>query len=682
MNGTTTHKSGATLPALLLFLLAGIWTSLDAQTRVVTFTTEDAVMLRWIDPDDANSDGYHVYRSASGGPWQKLTPAPLTKATSEDEIEKVAGFKTDLYLSLFGATEPRDLTDSDYRNSLRGEDAGFLRFMLLTNSEFGELMGQRFTDSSVEQGLSINYRIVTLVDGTEKELVATEPIKTGEPQRIPSVDEIDGLAGNTSATVTWKRDQRTLDTGSVVGYNVYRADNPLGPFEQMNTLELSPISISTDRENNAQKDLGQYVDKWLQNGRTYYYHVRSVNIFGIESLPSATIAIAPIDQLAPFPPSSLSLVQIGNHLELSWSTDQQSPSGVEIYRSVGTKNGEFTRVFAIPALPDFEPDSTMSWVDSEVQLGTEYYYYAVATGETGLAGPPSDTLSYLIEDHSPPAPPTNVVAASATDGITITWDPNVESDLLGYEIERAGDDAYRTRALITGSPISVTEWRDGVAKTSATTYGYVVYAIDKNFNRSSPSRMVFARMPDIVPPQSPIIRSLVVEEDVIKLNWTGSPQGDVARYSVYRSLGEDGFARVGQSNSNSYEETPSSDGKYRYAVSALDSSGNESNRSEAVLVTYAKDRNVAPPSFVSANEAENHILVRWGQVSGAAGYVVYRLDPLTRHSLLLAEPDAVESEFKDWRSDRTQEYIYVVQSRDGNWRMSTETEGRYAPDKK
>ena len=680
MKRAAIHSFRTSLFVLFLLLVVGAGTFLDAQTRVVTFTTESAVMLRWIDPDDANSEGYYVYRSTPAGEWNRLTDAPLTKVTAEKEIERVAGFKTDLYLGLLGATEPRDLTQADYSNALRGENAPFLRLMLLTNPEFGVLMGQRFSDSSVELGLSVKYKITSIVNGTERDVIVTPSIQTGVLQSVPATEGINGEAGNRSATITWQRDQSTLDAGSVVGYNVYRAESPLGPFEQMNTLEISPISIRTERSSEAEKNRGQYVDKWLKNGTPYYYQIRSVNIFGIKSAPSPTIEVIPRNREEPLPPSGLSLVQSGDHLELSWSASLQTSLGIDIYRST-KRNAEFRRVFSMPALPDIEPDSTSSWIDSDVLQGNEYFYFAVATNQSGLRSVSSDTLSHLIEDKSPPAPPANVQATSAANGITIKWDANTEADLLGYEVERASDDAYSAQALLTGAPVSETVWRDDVAKTSETRYGYVVYAVDKNYNRSARSRMVFARMPDIVPPQSPIITTLTTENDAIKLNWTASTERDIARYVVYRSSGDKGLIKVGQSNGKetSFEETPDVDGTYQYAVSAVDAAGNESEHSPAVTITYEKDRRIAPPSYVLAEEARNHIVVTWGPVDRAAGYVVYRVDPETNRSLLLAEPTATETEFKDWHSDRTKEVIYHVQARDSEWKMSIEAEGRYSP---
>ena len=663
---------------VLLLISLGIGTSLQAQNRIVTFTTENEVMLRWIDINAAEADGYYVYRSLSGEEWKRLTEQPLKRVTSEKEIERTAGYKTGLYLGLFSANEPRDLTERDYQQALSGGDASFLHLMLLTNPEFGSLMGQVYYDKEAQAGLKVRYRITALVDGTERDIVTSKAIQTGLQQSVPAVDGIEGIAGDQAATILWERNQETLDTGSVIGFNVYRSESPLGPFEQMNTLEIAPISINFTRED-GKENRGEYIDKWLENGTSYYYHVRGLNLFGVESLPSPTVEVVPQNNTIPLPLSGLSLDYVGGHLVLTWSQPVESSLGVEVYRGVH-REGEYEPVFTSLAGITGDEDSTNIWIDNDVLEGREYYYWGRIIGETGLKSPSSDTVSFFIEDHTPPAPPANVRGFGTSEGIEITWDANDEDDLLGYEIERASDREYQKEELITDSPVAETSWKDEIEKTSETTYGYVVYAVDESYNRSAPSRMVFAQMPDIVPPQTPIITRLGIAKEKITMEWTESPQSDLKSYAIYRKGGQGEFLRIGESKTARFIEAPEVDGKYLYAVSAIDSVGNESERSDPVSIQYVRDYRVAPPTSVVAEKKENHILVRWSNVKEAAGYVVHRRNPKTNRTLLLAELQAGETEFKDWYSDRREEHIYVVQSRDSEWRMSEEVKGQYLPE--
>jgi fibronectin type 3 domain-containing protein len=66
-----------------------------------------------------------------------------------------------------------------------------------------------------------------------------------------------------SVTLNWN-----VSTSPVVGYNVYRATQPGGPYTKLNS---SPI-----RETN-------YADSAVQSGQTYFYVVTAVNGNGVES---------------------------------------------------------------------------------------------------------------------------------------------------------------------------------------------------------------------------------------------------------------------------------------------------------------------------------------------------------------------------------------------------------------
>ena len=69
--------------------------------------------------------------------------------------------------------------------------------------------------------------------------------------------------GGHYAVLTWK-----ASPSVVVGYNVYRAENPAGPYTKLN---LSPIREAT------------YKDSSVQAGRTYFYQVTAVDAKGHES---------------------------------------------------------------------------------------------------------------------------------------------------------------------------------------------------------------------------------------------------------------------------------------------------------------------------------------------------------------------------------------------------------------
>ena len=69
-----------------------------------------------------------------------------------------------------------------------------------------------------------------------------------------------------SVTISW-----TPSTSPVVGYSIYRAASPGGPYMKLNS---APVSAT------------QYTDTTVEAGHTYAYHVTAVGAKGVESLPS------------------------------------------------------------------------------------------------------------------------------------------------------------------------------------------------------------------------------------------------------------------------------------------------------------------------------------------------------------------------------------------------------------
>lgn len=650
------------IATILPILLLGA-AEMSGQARLVHFTTETEVLLRWVDPDPAEAEGYDVYRSDDGGDWQKVNAATIGRVYSEKEIEEIAGYETDLYLALFGATEPRDLTEADYRRAFTDEDAGLLRALLLVNPEFGELLGETFADD-VPSGQTVRYRIERISAGSSQILVESDAIVTGQVEEVPRVAGLDGLAGDRTAVIEWTKDRAALDEGRVVSWNVYRADSPLGPFLQVNTAGITPFSI-VGEESEGDDDRGSYRDEWLENGRSYYYQVRSVNLFGIESSPSHTIEVVP-GPAAPAPPQGITIRRSGDHLLLGWSVDSGSRSGVEIERSVG-ESGSFERRFVVAPLEQ-DRDRT-EWIDTEVEEGGTYRYVLRTIGENLDRSLPSDTITFTIDDATPPAAPTGVRAVGGSDGITITWSASPEPDVVGYEVERASDRGYTSFGLLNGEQIVGTSWLDAVDPQIETTFGYVVYAIDRSFNRSQPSNMVLAAMPDIVPPQQPIITRLEMRGDSVELDWTPSPARDLAGWRVDRAIGDGPFEPLAtiDAASTTMHHLPSDEGTVRYTVTALDSTGNASDPSTEAVIEIVRTRTLPAPARLTIEEEDSYRLLRWDVVPDAAGYTVEWIESSSGRRILLDEPDASTTSYRDSRPERTASGTYVVRAHDRAW---------------
>ena len=104
----------------------------------------------------------------------------------------------------------------------------------------------------------------------------------------------------------------------------------------------------------------------------------------------------------------------------------------------------------------------------------------------------TEGIDYLL-DKLPPAAPTGLVAAPIIRGAALKWNPNTESDLLGYNVYRATTSGGDYSLLNTAPVTSPSYMAGGLA--GGTTYYYVVTAINTSGSESGYSAEVSATTP-------------------------------------------------------------------------------------------------------------------------------------------------------------------------------------------
>jgi fibronectin type 3 domain-containing protein len=101
-----------------------------------------------------------------------------------------------------------------------------------------------------------------------------------------------------------------------------------------------------------------------------------------------------------------------------------------------------------------------------------------------------------VKDIFPPAQPAGVQAVFSSIGqkpfIDLTWTPNTETDLAGYEVFRREGNSEAVK--ITAQPVKAPSFRDENVKLG-TKYFYSVLAIDLRGNRSPLSAETSEQVP-------------------------------------------------------------------------------------------------------------------------------------------------------------------------------------------
>lgn len=654
------------------FLVLAVFTALFSHALaqspgVITFVNEDGVYIRWQGQLTAGLEGYNVYRqSGSNTDWEILNETPLQLVTDNALIRELAGYKAGMFLQLFGIDDSNsDITPEAYQNVLADQQStSFLEVMCLVNPKLGHLLGEIYVDSAVLSGETYNYRITALINGFENEIGITPTIYPEAYDEVPEVAGLKGEGLEGMNRLQWERNRELLSSGDLVSYRLFRADDLLGAYQQVNYYGILPVRITS--ENNQNNDeTEEYLDKFLTNGQRYFYFVKGVNAFDIESEPGITIQVTTGSDVEPDPPLNIRALLEGMNLKLSWDS-RKNVSAYAIYRSMKRKS-DYGQIFQTPAV------EVPFWIDTEIETGGTYYYYVTSLNNT-LESTSSDTLAFTFYDMSPPSAPMNVQAIADSNGITIRWTANTEPDTKGYEIERAADEAFTSRILLNTFAIPDTFHIDRVSQRSQTTYGYVVYAVDSMDNRSLPSEMAKARMPDIVAPQVPIITGLTRDGNQVRLSWTESIEEDLSTYRVFTGTEENELEQADETTETTFDTVLQSSGIYRFAVSAVDESGNQSPLSEVYTLTYDADEFPPPPVNLSFVVDDNdQVVLSWQRpdYEDLNGYYLMRTNMSTGNVRDVGQLSNEATSFTDRSIKKGFTYRYMLKTYNSRWYFST-----------
>ncbi|QFQ28976.1 lytic polysaccharide monooxygenase [Bacillus thuringiensis] len=194
----------------------------------------------------------------------------------------------------------------------------------------------------------------------------------------------------------------------------------------------------------------------------------------------------------------------------------------------------------------------------------------------------------LVNDENPdlesPTQPTGLHAKKVTSSsIELNW--NSSTDNVGvkeYQVLRNG----KVIETVAGTSITDKEL------TANTDYTYTVKAIDLAGNMSEESQPLIVRttedVPDTEAPTQPTtLHSMEVTSSSVDLMWSASNDNmEVDHYAIYRETSAGEMKVVGTSKTNSFmDKNLQSNTTYKYAVTAVDTSGNESIKSNTLTIT-------------------------------------------------------------------------------------------------
>ena len=299
--------------------------------------------------------------------------------------------------------------------------------------------------------------------------------------------------------------------------------------------------------------------------------------------------------------------------------------------------------------------------------------------------PPADT--------APPGPVSGLaVTGTTTTSVSLSWSNPGNRDLAQVIVRRAvGSTAPSSPTGGTGvglsSPMASSVTDTGL--TPGTSYAYAVFTKDTagNTNLTPDTTTATTELPaDTTPPPVPTGVTATAGDGQVQVSWSAVTAGDLAGYDVYRATDSGGpWTKVagGTTSNLSRTVTGLTNGTaYWFAVTSVDTTGNESARSTAASATPTTAPDTTAPGPVTGLAVDgvtaNSVSLSWTNPADAdlAEVILRRAegsvapaDPDAGTGVVLDDPLAEAVTDAGLATDT--EYSYAVFTRDGAGNTST-----------
>lgn len=539
------------------------------------------VVLRWgNDAGEMPTEGVRIYRQKEGSStWKDITgrhPVGFLQGRSaekgldamkEDEREDLLAYPfgdvahdptTQLRLpwdlKLQGSKKPRDFTPAkslaQFRSlrtagRLNRQDMELFHTKADANEALAQALGLTFTDDPGRG--SYRYKItVGQADGSVVDVVCPKTFNTSEPTPVPQPLNLTAASGNGEVLLNW--DETPSD--ALGGYNIYRAENPGGPWKRLNEDPIKRVELEVEPpEQTLRRALGlrQAMDRMLR------------------PLPPA--ARTPQKVMEAQRQALEQVERPGGLPELSAAQSQQVQTAVAAGR-LRAGGPQAPRALFTDSLQ--RPESGLQ--------NERTYHYKVTSIDLGGQEQPLDTapvVAGIPKDLEPPKVPGRP---------TLQAELAAQADLRALQTARWKDlqlaaPALAPAAKLAPSPLALAPPAAAGAAPAVATLAPQRLRLAKTLStlpvaalkKLAEASLLRSRPDGTVPPAN--------------LVWQPSPEADTQGYRLHRAVGSGPLAPVAETTTASWTDTSLEPGKaYRYAVAAVDHLGNVSGLSPIATV--------------------------------------------------------------------------------------------------
>jgi hypothetical protein len=332
---------------------------------------------------------------------------------------------------------------------------------------------------------------------------APQPPSLGIPKAIA---DLQASRKASAVTLVWTAPRETTDGELIKGVGkmvVARAEQS-GTFKKVAELPLHPALKKGEPQQASVTDDVSAVLAAVATSNFILYRVESVTSRRRTSLPSNLVSVPAVLTAPPPQKVTLGLVPDGITIgfQLPATPNSTRLDSEYIFRIERRQPGSSTAQPVI--VGQIRPgEQVLPLTDSRIYWGETYEYWVTpvtlwrAGPQQGeVEGEDSPHATIIAQDTFPPAPPSGLEAVFSgvmqRPAIDLTWRPNTEEDLAGYNVYRRNGNAPASK--INTQLLKTPAFQDN-SVAPGITYTYSVTAVDLRGNESAQSREASETVP-------------------------------------------------------------------------------------------------------------------------------------------------------------------------------------------
>lgn len=628
----------------------------------------DRIYLRWVPTmpsywEFGYRDGYVVER-INLKTKQRIVLASLLKPRPASEWVPFLTQKDRNYTLLHAAIFEKQEYSKDVLTQLKERRQLFHFSLFCADMDFKAacMAGLGLIDSTAVSGERYQY-VISHKSATRYHLLSglSAEVGLGDANVLPAINH---LSGNAVGRVVGLRAAIGLVKKMYAHYQIERATDSV----HYTSISDLPVVASSRLDTLIQ------TDSLTDDAVVYQYRIRGVTVFQ-EAGPYSNPIYVQTKRSLPRPEIySARETDDKKQVNVMWLYKDSLSEFVDHYRLVGSPRYDGPFVPLQDSIPAAERHAFIKPIAP--QTGFTFYIKLITYPKRG---PAMETLVYpvTLADDDPPVKPKGLTGTMRVVGelgiVTLNWQPNPDADLQGYYVHRR-DQPNGEMYRVNNSFIQTTSLTDTIQlrQVQRKVY-YSLSAMDFLVKESAESDVLVLKVPDIIPPTSPIIDSFAVADRKIFLHWTRSHSDDVVKHVLYRKKMPTAtwqeLLTITDTLTQEYTDSSVEEKSlYAYTLIVFDDSQNRSQpATPVVLETPFFTRNVDFSQFTSAvvDTTRQTIRLAWtcNQTDKIDHFLIYRALP-DDELALVKKLDGTSREWMDFvEMLPNKPYRYVIRAR-------------------